>query len=439
MFRTSTAVALARVALLLALVPACDSGGGGPTGPQPVPTGFGTPTGGTVTSALIGASGGTLASADNRLTLTVPPGALTADTTITITPISNLAHGGLGIAYDLQPSNVSFAQPVTLTFKPSVDDYDRIGFGGMGVVYQDDAGYWNWVVDRTVEVGAQTISVQTTHFSPWTGAQSVLLSPLSAEVNVNQTLAFTLRTCYAPDQVDTGALSALGFDCTDALAPLAPASEWSVQGSPGGNATVGTIAGTSSDATFQAPSAAPTPDVVSVTARVGTDTLVFASVRIVDQTPALAGNVDFTFDYLLVPGQTFTARAALELTVADDGPDETNYSATGTVSLLGPETFTFGDAICTLVNPDHDVNESQFLKVLKSPASVRWGFVDIWTYHCVGSTTTDLGVEMFYSTNSGTACSAFDDVPIADTQAPSGTDTSTCAGVGTVTATWDFQ
>src|SRR5216684_9417787 len=58
------------------------------------PTEVGTPVGDKVTKD-IGPAGGTLVSPDGRLTLTVPPNALTETLPFAIQPITNKAEGGL--------------------------------------------------------------------------------------------------------------------------------------------------------------------------------------------------------------------------------------------------------------------------------------------------------------------------------------------------------
>lgn len=61
----------------------------------------GTPQGEKITKE-IGPAGGTLASPDGRLTLTVPPNALTETIPFSIQPITNKAESGLGLAYRLE-------------------------------------------------------------------------------------------------------------------------------------------------------------------------------------------------------------------------------------------------------------------------------------------------------------------------------------------------
>ena len=73
----------------------------------PDSTGFGMPDGQLV-SKEIGPAGGTIISDDGRVGLIFPADALTANTTISIQPITNLAPNGAGKAYDFEPSGIQF-------------------------------------------------------------------------------------------------------------------------------------------------------------------------------------------------------------------------------------------------------------------------------------------------------------------------------------------
>ena len=89
----------------------------------PTPTEIGTPIG-AATSVVIGAAGGSVKTPDGRLTVTIPAGALAADTTIAIQPITNTSPGGAGVAYELLPDGQTFAVPAQLTLAYTDADVD---------------------------------------------------------------------------------------------------------------------------------------------------------------------------------------------------------------------------------------------------------------------------------------------------------------------------
>lgn len=77
----------------------------------------GTDAAGQTASAVIGPDGGTLTSSDGVVTLTVPPGAVEADTTFSIALDGDaLADVRRGAAYDLGPAEVDFTAPIAVTF-----------------------------------------------------------------------------------------------------------------------------------------------------------------------------------------------------------------------------------------------------------------------------------------------------------------------------------
>lgn len=149
----------------------------GPAGP-PVPdaetilrepTAVGAPSG-PGTSRLLDERGGTVSSADGRLTVTVPPGALAAATELSVQPISNHAPRGVGSAYRLSPEGTQFPNPVLLTFYLAEGDGP---LSALGVLSQRESGYWIPVEDVRRDEAARTLTVATSHFSDWT----IVLNP----------------------------------------------------------------------------------------------------------------------------------------------------------------------------------------------------------------------------------------------------------------------
>lgn len=95
---------------LALMTSACGSKGGGKANQQ-------------TTSAAIGAAGGSLSSADGKLTLTIPAGALGNTETITIESVdpsalpSEFSGGNSLAAYKLGPDGTRFSQPIEISAK----------------------------------------------------------------------------------------------------------------------------------------------------------------------------------------------------------------------------------------------------------------------------------------------------------------------------------
>ena len=107
---------------------------------------------------IIGSGGGTMTL--GTLTLTVPAGAVPADTDFTLDVVApNTATGAVGDAYRIGPAGLALAQPVTLTF--AVADST-----GLAASHQIALGYWfrSYGVTST----PTTVNVVTSELGDWT-------------------------------------------------------------------------------------------------------------------------------------------------------------------------------------------------------------------------------------------------------------------------------
>ena len=221
----------------------------------PAITAIGTPAGSPVTKT-IGTGGGTLTSADGRLQLTIPANALTANTAISIQPVTNTAPGGIGLSYHLMPDGTKFSNPVTLTFHYTSADAGGTLPAFFYIAFQDSADAWEAdFKNRNVDTTAKTAQLSIRHFSIWSlGAQlNMFASPgLLSEGEQSGVTIYLVK--------DQGKLvqDASGDYELSTLPPAVPipnnaVSNWKVNGTPGGNSTDGTIAGSGSAVTYTAP------------------------------------------------------------------------------------------------------------------------------------------------------------------------------------------
>ncbi len=241
----------------------------GTTPVQTSPTSFdhGTSTG-PATTMTIGAAGGALTSADGRITLTVPAGALTADTMLSVEPITNTVLLGIQSAYRLGPDGTTFTQPATVTFTYAAADTAGSSTDALDIGYQDSSGAWHAYGSPTLDTGASTVSVSTSHLSDWSLLLGWQIVPGSATVQPTGSIGLTLQFCE-PETFDDGMGDELTglvdkCDADDELPHLVNVSGWSVNGTSGGSATVGTVSGTGKVATYTAPVSAPMSNPVAV-------------------------------------------------------------------------------------------------------------------------------------------------------------------------------
>ena len=113
----------------------------------------------------IGPDGGTISSSDGRITLNIPPNAVTNATEFSIQPITNMADGGIGNAFRLGPNGQKFAIPVEVTFRSDESQLADNETNKLVVAYQDGNGAWQTLDTRYVDDAGKTITVSTTHFT----------------------------------------------------------------------------------------------------------------------------------------------------------------------------------------------------------------------------------------------------------------------------------
>jgi hypothetical protein len=118
-----------------------------------------------VTSATIGAGGGAVAT-DDGVVLEIPPGALPADTAITVTRVAEAGAGTVGPVFELGPDGTEFAEPVRLTlpFDPAAA---RATPPEELLLATRAGGDWTGQGWALVDTSSSTVTGLILHFSEW--------------------------------------------------------------------------------------------------------------------------------------------------------------------------------------------------------------------------------------------------------------------------------
>jgi hypothetical protein len=315
-------IACAAPLLLLAGALACNdtsgsqstsgSDGGAGDGGDVTPVGTST---GPVVPGTIGPAGGQISSADGRLTLIVPAGALSAQTMFGIEPITNQAPQGIGAAYRLTPDGQQFTMPATVSFK--YGDADVLGTNEqlLMVAYQDPVAH-DWLMDSqtTIDANSRSAQIQTTHLTDYALLAGYNLFPKDTSVQVGGTVPFVVVVCNgSPLLCDSTSHSPTGL------------VNWAVNGAPGGTTGTGIVMATDGyHATYTAPSKVPSPNTVTVSAQTPGRgaTIVVAQVHIGGLI-----HVDANLNY---PGDSVCALAKADVT--EHFSLDLNLSPPGTIS-----------------------------------------------------------------------------------------------------------
>lgn len=302
-------------------------------------TEIGAPMGAPLTQ-MIGPTGGTLASADGTVTVTIPANAVSAMTAFTIVPIETKSPGGVR-SYRLGPEGTTFTSPATITFKYT--EADTVGSNAdlFNIVFQDAERHWRRSA-TTRDLSAKTLTTETTHFSDWAMVRGANLFPPLATVKVNESTGFEVKNCQFKEVEDD--LQPVGYECQSYDAEVPPIIAGpKVEGILGGNGVLGTVS-FGPKFMYRAPTKKPTPNPVAVSVEVPSfkgntegKVLIFSSVNVTDSNdPGVdwpksftgSGSITRTAGDLTFGG-TFTAsggRTEGELTAGD-------YTLNGTFTL----------------------------------------------------------------------------------------------------------
>lgn len=118
-------------------------------------------------SASVGREGGVVTSADGRVTLEIPAGALTRDVEVTIGEVDDAGpEGAIGFAYELEPAGLVLARPATVTFDLTAGDAEarELDLSDAGLAVEDlaivsaKAGTWDRLSDRETDAELAMVS-----------------------------------------------------------------------------------------------------------------------------------------------------------------------------------------------------------------------------------------------------------------------------------------
>jgi hypothetical protein len=243
------------IIIFLVLLGACKkSNVSGGTDSTNIP--FTTPIGDTAgapVSASIGPTGGSLTSSDGRVQLVIPAGALSQTTIITIQPIINLCPGGIGLAYDLQPTGTKFSTPASLIFHYSDSDVNGTEPLLITSVFQDSANAWEFNdTEKDVDSINKKISFEIDHFCANGFIAEIVVSSRPTSVKENQTSQVKVQQWIVPK--DLGSYKGGKFVQSRSDIANSLVTNWLVRNYANASGDPGTITGNGSAAVYLAPS-----------------------------------------------------------------------------------------------------------------------------------------------------------------------------------------
>ena len=216
---------------------------------------------GVAVSKTIGPEGGTLATADGRVQLTIPAGAVDKATTISIQPITNHTPNGVGQSYRFLPDGIQFSKPAILTFTYTDAEIKNSVPAALGIAYQRANKIWFAVPGKQIDTDKHQVSVPMLHFSDWSLFEEFsLVTKLSGrDTNIiNYGESITLEVVHIASLTGTGeeplSIKTTGGQANDGL-------KWSLSGE-------GKLTPAQGSATYTAPMFQPKQNPVTISVEI---------------------------------------------------------------------------------------------------------------------------------------------------------------------------
>lgn len=393
----------------------------------------------------IDSTGGSLTSADGRLTITVPPGAVSSETTFSIRPVTSMAPSAIGVSYSMSAHNAFFSQPVTLSFEAPEAGVSRTSLSGLGIAMQEESGSWRLLADPQRDDVNKVISASSAFLFSAAIVEELQILPLMASVREGTTVDLTVAYCVATDSSKPNLVGLL-YECSPTLTPLQIVTDWAVNTIPGGNSILGTVSGYQNTGKYTAPANRPSPPTVRVQVHVGPHGKAGEAYAFSELTIGTPGNYNGTIDVSSTGFEEYTARGNMEVTPhiesngqISDSPDYTVYDIKGTLSVDQSTVKYFGHD-CLV--KDKDALISTTIIVRKYPPAQAWSLAAQWPLSCTdGTSTVDTKLELWWKSSCDNTSNSL--IPLADPNHLEGCyffDRNTCKGVnGTTQVIWDFK
>lgn len=107
----------------------------------------------------IGAEGGTVASRDGKIELSIPPNALSSDVEVSIEAVDD-CDGALA-CYEIAPFGAMLEVPANVTYFYGEHDMSQANVGDLGLVV-DRGDHWSRLADRDLDHEIEAVSASVT-------------------------------------------------------------------------------------------------------------------------------------------------------------------------------------------------------------------------------------------------------------------------------------
>lgn len=246
--------------LLAVLFIACNKGSNlpGPTPETPLKTAVGVPQGDAVMKS-IGAAGGSIESADGKIHIDIPPGALANEQTLSIQPITNTLDFATSPAYRVLPKDVTFQKPATVTFTYMDTEIRSTLPEGLGIAGQQADGSWAVLPKKQLNKAQKKVSVPFTRAVDLTFFPLCYIKPYDGRVGTGEQVHLAVMATM-PKAMESYPDVDGTFVTGPYQLPANVVGDWSYNGK-------GHLTSSGASAEYTAPAQAPSPNPEAVSAQ----------------------------------------------------------------------------------------------------------------------------------------------------------------------------
>lgn len=144
---------------------------------------------------VIGPEGGEIKTANGKIKLKFPAGALAKNTEITIEEIAAISDASSGNSFQLLPEGLQFKQPVKLTFKYDEQNLSESDAEDFTIITENNDGDFQFKLLAKIDTLTKTVSTDISHFSKWSlGSRSkIILAPKETTLNKGQSVDLAVQ------------------------------------------------------------------------------------------------------------------------------------------------------------------------------------------------------------------------------------------------------
>lgn len=237
---------------------------------------------GDAVSITIGSEGGSLQSADGKLEIEIPAGALAEPTEISIQAVSNTSFSGIGNGYRLLPHGKTFQKKATVRFYYGQETRRLSNLQALEIAFQNEQGKWICTGGTQNDTVNHRVAVQTDHFSDWSLISSLELTPVVCTMGLGEQRTLKAVQYVFPEPGDD-LIVPLGVpNATNGIPQLISSqyiTGWTLSG-PGTLTTDGAVA------QYKAPAAKPAQTTATVTCALnikGRQVLLISTIHLIDE------------------------------------------------------------------------------------------------------------------------------------------------------------